>query len=196
MPQVLINGSSTLDETQDSQIKGKLTDSHVATGGPAIYNHNFDSTNADTRQGTLWQESSSLLDHRQQIKSCFGSDLAVKQRNGNIDQAHFQSNDGADLMHSDWFVRDDSHGNGQSANHQRQPSRNEQRTILLCNLSDRTGYKDIVNIIRGGAILSIYLRSNERTASVSFVHGTSAQDFFAYAKRNDIYIHDKRVSKV
>ena len=73
-------------------------------------------------------------------------------------------------------------------------ARNEQRTVLIKNLSDRTTHKDIVDIVRGGALLDIYLRSNDKSASVSFVEGAAAQAFFAYAKRNDIYIHGKRVS--
>lgn len=70
-----------------------------------------------------------------------------------------------------------------------------QRTILIKNLADRATHKDIVDIIRGGAVLDIFLRSNERSASVSFVEESAAQNFMKYAKRNDIYIHGKRVSQ-
>lgn len=69
--------------------------------------------------------------------------------------------------------------------------RHDQRTILFTNLSDRTTHKDLVNIIRGGRLLDIYIR-NDRSATVSFVEG--AQDFLAYAKRNDIYVNTKRVN--
>lgn len=72
--------------------------------------------------------------------------------------------------------------------------RNEQRTIVIKNLSDRTTHKDLADVLRGGALLDIYLRSHDRTASVSFLEGAAAQDFVNYAKRNDIYIHGKRVS--
>ncbi|KAF2803723.1 uncharacterized protein BDZ99DRAFT_467845 [Mytilinidion resinicola] len=68
--------------------------------------------------------------------------------------------------------------------------RNDQRTVLLTNLSDRTTHKDLVDIVRGGRLLDIFLR-NDRSATISFVEG--AQDFLAYTKRNDIYIHDKRI---
>ncbi|MCJ1472724.1 hypothetical protein MMC13_001373 [Lambiella insularis] len=71
-------------------------------------------------------------------------------------------------------------------------ARIEQRTILIKNLSDRTTHKDIVDIIRGGALLDIYIRSIDKIASVSFVEGAAAQAFMFYAKRNDIYIHGKR----
>ncbi|KAF2445038.1 hypothetical protein P171DRAFT_287747 [Karstenula rhodostoma CBS 690.94] len=66
----------------------------------------------------------------------------------------------------------------------------DQRTVLITNLSDRTTHKDLVGIIRGGRILDIFLR-NDRSATVSFVEG--AADFLAHAKRNDIYLHTKRL---
>jgi len=72
-------------------------------------------------------------------------------------------------------------------------ARNEQRTILIKNLSDRVTHKDIVDVVRGGAVLDIYIRSTDKSASVSFVEGAAAQAFMSYAKRNDIYIHGKRV---
>ena len=68
--------------------------------------------------------------------------------------------------------------------------RDDQRTVLFTNLSDHTTHQDLVNIIRGGRLLDIYIR-NDRSATVSFVEG--AQEFLAYAKRNDFYIHAKRV---
>ncbi|KAL5396901.1 hypothetical protein PMIN03_004555 [Paraphaeosphaeria minitans] len=66
----------------------------------------------------------------------------------------------------------------------------DQRTVLISNLSDRTTHKDLVGTIRGGRVLDIFLR-NDRSATVSFVEGAS--DFLAYAKRNDIYLHTKRL---
>lgn len=77
-----------------------------------------------------------------------------------------------------------------------QYARAERRTILAKNLADRTTHKDIVEIVRGGAVLDIFLRANERSASISFVEGSAAQSFMSHAKRNDIYIHGKRVSQV
>jgi len=68
---------------------------------------------------------------------------------------------------------------------------NDQRTVLVTNLSERTTHKDLASIIRGGRLLDVFLR-NDRTATISFVEG--AADFLAYAKRKDIYLHTKRVS--
>jgi len=66
----------------------------------------------------------------------------------------------------------------------------DQRTVLITNLSERTTHKDLAGIVRGGRLLDIFLR-NDRSATVSFIEG--AADFLAYAKRNDIYLHMKRV---
>ena len=73
-------------------------------------------------------------------------------------------------------------------------ARDEQRTIMVKNLSDRATHKDIVNFIRGGLVLDIFLRTNDRTASISFVEGSAAQEFMSYVKKKDIYVHGKRVS--
>ncbi|KAL6718394.1 hypothetical protein ACLMJK_004483 [Lecanora helva] len=72
-------------------------------------------------------------------------------------------------------------------------NREEQRTITVKNLSDRTTHKDIVHFVKGGLVLDIFLRTNERSASISFVEGAAAQNFMAYVKRNDIYVHGKRL---
>ena len=73
-------------------------------------------------------------------------------------------------------------------------NRAEQRSVVASNLSDRTTHKDLINVIRGGALLDIYLRTNDRSASISFIEGSAAQNFMNHVKRNDIYIHGKRVS--
>ncbi|KAI9699495.1 MAG: hypothetical protein M1820_007126 [Bogoriella megaspora] len=67
---------------------------------------------------------------------------------------------------------------------------NEPRTLRFSNLSDRTTHKDLLNIVRGGKIVELYIR-DDRTACVSFVDG--AKEFFAYAKRNDFYVNQKRL---
>lgn len=67
----------------------------------------------------------------------------------------------------------------------------DQRTVHISNLHERTTHKDLVEVIRGGRLLNVFLR-NDRTAAVSFVEG--APEFLAYAKRNDIYLHTRRVS--
>jgi hypothetical protein len=69
----------------------------------------------------------------------------------------------------------------------------DRRTLLVTNLSDRTTHKDLAAVVRGGRLLEIYIR-NDRSATISFVEG--AAEFLAYVKRNDIYLHTKRVSSL
>ncbi|KAI4225683.1 MAG: hypothetical protein L6R36_003726 [Xanthoria steineri] len=72
--------------------------------------------------------------------------------------------------------------------------KNDQRTILLQNLPDLVTHKDIVDIVRGGLLLDVYLRTQDKSASVSFVDGSSAQAFLSYAKRNGVYLRGRRLS--
>ena len=64
------------------------------------------------------------------------------------------------------------------------------------NISDRAKHQDIIDVVRGGLVLDIYLRSHERSASISFVEGSAAQEFMKHVKRNDIYVHGKRVKSL
>ncbi|KAI1186865.1 hypothetical protein F5B17DRAFT_402077 [Nemania serpens] len=68
------------------------------------------------------------------------------------------------------------------------------RTIALCGLPPFVTLADVTGIMRGGQLLDIYLRGAEHTASVSFVQEEDAVRFYEHARRNDIYIRNKRVS--
>lgn len=68
------------------------------------------------------------------------------------------------------------------------------RSILLSKLPDNTTHADITEAVRGGQLLDIYLRSNDRTAAVSFLLAADARAFFDHVKRHDLYINQKRVS--
>lgn len=72
-------------------------------------------------------------------------------------------------------------------------ARSDQRTLTAKNLSGRTTHKDIMRVLRGGLVLDVYLRLNDRSASISFVEGTAAGDFLNHVRRQDIYLHGKRV---
>ena len=98
-----------------------------------------------------------------------------------------------DNSHPSELDRDDP-GSGPQRSERQQYARSEQRTIVAQNLSARTTQKDLLQIIRGGTILDIFLRTNERSASISFLEGSAAQEFMNYVKRSDVYIHGKRVS--
>jgi hypothetical protein len=67
------------------------------------------------------------------------------------------------------------------------------RTIQLLNLSDRITYSDVTASVRGGQLLEIYLRSHDRSATISFLHGTDAKAFYEHVRKHDLYIQNKRV---
>jgi hypothetical protein len=89
---------------------------------------------------------------------------------------------------------------GGSGNNDSQPRLQRQqydkfakRTVLLVNLPEGTTHLDIVAAVRGGMLLDIYLRTHDRTASISFLEEGAAQEFFRHVKRHDLYIRGKRV---
>ena len=62
------------------------------------------------------------------------------------------------------------------------------RTVLLANLPEGVTHADIVDTVRGGMLLDIYLRTHDRAASVSFLEEAHAQEFYRHVKRHDLYI--------
>ncbi|KAH6698972.1 hypothetical protein BKA61DRAFT_621766 [Leptodontidium sp. MPI-SDFR-AT-0119] len=97
------------------------------------------------------------------------------------------SPDGADDIY------DGSPNNDSQPRSQRQQfDKFAKRTILLSNLPDGTTHAEITEVVRGGMLLDIYLRANDRNASVSFLEESAAQEFFRYVKRHDLYIRGKR----
>ncbi|KAL2872471.1 RNA-binding protein [Aspergillus lucknowensis] len=69
----------------------------------------------------------------------------------------------------------------------------EQRTVLIRGLPDRATHQDIVDAVKGGAILHIYLWARDHTASVSFVEELAAQNFLDHTKTYGLYVAEKRV---
>lgn len=67
------------------------------------------------------------------------------------------------------------------------------RSILLSKIPDTTTHADITDAVRGGKLLDIHLRPNDRTAAVSFLLAADARNFFDHVKRHDLYINHKRV---
>ncbi|KAF2167253.1 hypothetical protein M409DRAFT_54435 [Zasmidium cellare ATCC 36951] len=80
-------------------------------------------------------------------------------------------------------------GNTEYANGNHQAD-SAMRTLYFCGFHPRTTYRDLLSVIKGGKILSINLRA-ERSATVTFHDG--AAEYLAWVKRNDIYLHGKRV---
>ena len=69
------------------------------------------------------------------------------------------------------------------------------RTILLTNLPEGVTHADVTRVVRGGQLLDVYLRANDRSVAISFLHAVDARAFFDHVKKNDLYIKNKRVSR-
>ncbi|CZS90818.1 related to RNA binding protein Nrd1 [Rhynchosporium agropyri] len=93
----------------------------------------------------------------------------------------------------DHFYQAGPNNNSQSRNQRPQFEKFAKRTILLSNLPDGTTHAEITDVVRGGMLLDVYVRANDRNANVSFLEESAAQDFFRYAKRHDLYIRGKRI---
>ncbi|KAK0623263.1 hypothetical protein B0T14DRAFT_515738 [Immersiella caudata] len=74
-----------------------------------------------------------------------------------------------------------------------QYDRESTRTVLLTNLPEGTTHADITNAVRGGMLLDIFLRANERSAAVSFLQAVDARKFFDHVRKHDMYIRNKRI---
>ncbi|TVY35638.1 Negative regulator of differentiation [Lachnellula occidentalis] len=124
------------------------------------------------------------------------TDSHPRDTNGNGFHSHAQANDDNSYMPDgpDCFY-DGGNGNNES---QPKPQRQTfdkfaKRTVQLANLAESTTHQDIVDAVRGGMLLDIYLRIHDRTASVSFLEEAQAYEFFRHVKRHDLYIRGKRV---
>lgn len=68
-----------------------------------------------------------------------------------------------------------------------------QRTVLIRNLPERVTHEDITDVVRGGALLYIYLRARDHFANVSFVDEGAAYAFLHHTKLNSLHVTGKRV---
>lgn len=69
----------------------------------------------------------------------------------------------------------------------------DDRSLVFTGLSSATTLLDITTVVRGGAILNVFITTSGTTAHVSFVKSLAAHAFHQHAKRQDIYIKDKLV---
>ena len=70
---------------------------------------------------------------------------------------------------------------------------NDKKTLLIKNLPLDVSIKDVVNLMRGGALIDVWVKRHDRHAHVSFVEAEAAYAFVKFAQRKDIYLHGKRV---
>lgn len=121
----------------------------------------------------------------------------LRRGHKNTSHSHFLVDDEEDAYTpdepSEALYDNESRNNGSTA----KPSRARydkfaKRSILLTNIHDATTLSDVVEAVRGGLLLDIYLRTN-RTVSISFLEAAHASEFFQHVKRNDLYIRGKKV---
>ncbi|KAE8451878.1 hypothetical protein EG329_002719 [Mollisiaceae sp. DMI_Dod_QoI] len=124
------------------------------------------------------------------------SDYRPRENNTNGFHTHSQTNeeyafipDGPDGFYDESSGNNDS----QSRRLRQQHDKFAKRTVLLANLPENTTHSDLVDAVRGGMLLDLYLRGHDRTASISFLEEAAAQEFFSHVKRHDLYIKGKRV---
>jgi hypothetical protein len=70
-----------------------------------------------------------------------------------------------------------------------------ERTVFIRGLPDRATHQDVVDAVRGGALLHLYLRVRDHAAYVSFVEPAAAAEFLQHAKTHGCHIAGKRVRK-
>ncbi|RDL32097.1 Uncharacterized protein BP5553_09499 [Venustampulla echinocandica] len=118
------------------------------------------------------------------------------RRDPNVFYGRCQTNDDVSFVPDipDGYY-DERSGNNDSHTRPQRPTYDKfaKRTVQLCNLADSTSYSDIVDVVRGGMLLDVYLRVHDRAASVSFLEEAHAQEFFQHVKRHDLYLRGKRV---
>ncbi|KAL8678038.1 MAG: hypothetical protein Q9186_005569 [Xanthomendoza sp. 1 TL-2023] len=129
----------------------------------------------------------------QQSGSRFNWPVSQKPLASKTPDDHYTS--GLNIGYSDSFAEKEEDGPLPTPKFEEQPDRrNEKRTLLLQNLPDQVCHQDIVSIVRGGLLLDVYLRPQDRSASISFVDGSAAHEFLSYIKRNDMYLRGRRLS--
>ncbi|RJE17143.1 hypothetical protein PHISCL_10520, partial [Aspergillus sclerotialis] len=67
------------------------------------------------------------------------------------------------------------------------------RSLTISGLSPATTLQSLAQVLKGGAILQMYMRPQHGSAHVSFVDPTAAHNFLRYARTNDISIGRKKV---
>ena len=187
-PQVLINDDTTAnDNSVDDPTTRSTTDG--ASDGEAFLSQIPTSTSAGgvAQDYTYGRNANYTPRH---------VDGVLRSRETNGSNSHAVGNDDYSYVNEADTFWDGASGNNDSQpkSHRQQYEKFCKRTILLASLPDGVTHSDIVNVVKGGLILDIYLRTHDKLASVSFLEASAAQEFFRHVKRHDLYIRGKRVS--
>ncbi|PLN79716.1 hypothetical protein BDW42DRAFT_186549 [Aspergillus taichungensis] len=178
-----------LAKLKESLLKGGLSPETLNTltyGGPTV-----DSS----------ESCNSAAGHEKPMTSSESSESPVEQRRGASAGKYtlpgFDDVDNSDEEEDEVLLGShENNGNldyGESSRStESSPSPADQRTVLLRGLPDKVTHKDIVDVMRGGALLHIYLRAREHSASVSFVEEADAQEFLNHCKTYGLYVCGRR----
>jgi len=74
-----------------------------------------------------------------------------------------------------------------------QDSNKSRRTLFFSNLPKDATYSDLVAVVRGGALVDVWMKDSDRCASVSFIDSADADAYLRYAKKNEIFIGGWRI---
>ena len=90
---------------------------------------------------------------------------------------------------------DEETGYYEEEEEQQYENNHDDRSLVLRGLSPFTTLVDIENVLRGGIVLNMFIRSRdrERSAHVAFVEPLVAEKFIMHCKRNDLYIKGRRI---
>jgi hypothetical protein len=181
--QILIKDDSTANENGGTTIHSTVDE--TSDGGAFLRPQSATNMQAASGQDYTFGRNSNYTPR---------SDLRPKDTNGF--HTHSQINDDFAFLPegTDGFYDGASGNNDSQPRFQRQQyDKFAKRTILLANLPEGVTHTDIADVVRGGMLLDIYVRTHDRTASVSFLEEAAAHNFFRHVKRHDLYIRGKRV---
>ncbi|KAG0127693.1 hypothetical protein HOY82DRAFT_613093 [Tuber indicum] len=68
------------------------------------------------------------------------------------------------------------------------------RTLFFSRLPEKVTYTSFLGAIRGGMVVDAWMKPGDHCGSISFLHSQSAEAFYRYAKKNDVYIDGRRVN--
>lgn len=68
------------------------------------------------------------------------------------------------------------------------------RSITLKGIPASATLADVFSVIKGGAVLDLFLRSHAQSAHISFVDPVAAENFIDYVGKNNVRVNGNRVS--
>lgn len=135
------------------------------------------STTTETNGGAFLTQPQPLVPGTNGQSFTFGRNSSYTPRSGGLRERDNNTNeyqnhspdiddgvmpDGPDA----YFEGESGNNDSQNRGPRQQFEKFAKRTVLLANLPEGTTHQDIVDVVRGGMILDIYLRTHDRAASI------------------------------